>query len=243
MYIGILFSINHLIKTEFLEHVLLVQKYNFIKQIMYQKIYYALLFLIFTFPPCTSQNLIQYKQIDSLKLYLELFSPENMNPGVKYPAMVFFHGGGWINGDRSQFAHQADYFSKRGIVCFLADYRLMDKTEKSPLVCLMDAKSSIRYIRHNAERFGIDPAKLIASGGSAGGHLAAATALIDNYNEITDDVSISCRPDVLVLFNPVIDNGPGGFGYSFVKNEFQFFSPLHNIKKSALSNYFFPGYK
>ncbi len=63
-------------------------------------------------------------------------------------------------------------------------------------------------MRENAATFHIDTAKIIASGGSAGGHMAAATALITDYNEDTDDTSVSCVPNALVLFNPVFDNGP-----------------------------------
>lgn len=88
---------------------------------------------------------------------------------------------------------------------------------------------------------GIDPNSIIASGGSAGGHLAAATALINAYNEPTDDLSIDCRPNALVLFNPVIDNGPGGYGYERVDTTYREFSPLHNIKKSAPPTIIFLG--
>ena len=61
--------------------------------------------------------------------------------------------------------------------------------------------------------FGYQTIKIIASGGSAGGHLAAAAALTDRCFENTDDLSVSCIPNALVLFNPVIDNGPGGYGF------------------------------
>jgi acetyl esterase/lipase len=90
-------------------------------------------------------------------------------------------------------------------------------------------------------RFHIDSTKIIAAGGSAGGHLAAATALIQGYNEDTDDLSISCIPDALVLFNPVIDNGPGGYGYERIGNDYKEFSPLHNIKKGAPPTILFLG--
>ena len=137
--------------------------------------------------------------------------------------------------------NQARYFSKRGIVCFLADYRTESKNQTSPFESLKDAKSAIRFIRENASKFVIDPKRIIASGGSAGGHLAAATALINNYNDNTDDLSVSCIPNALVLFNPVIDNGPGGYGFERIGDEYKDFSPVHNIKKGAPPTIFFLG--
>ncbi|EAR00004.1 lipase, putative esterase [Maribacter sp. HTCC2170] len=172
---------------------------------------------------------------------MEVYSPEQIETSKEYSAMVFFFGGGWKGGDRSHFLNHAKYFSKRGIICFLVDYRTATKHKTTPFESLKDAKSAIRFIRKNASKFSIDPTKIIASGGSAGGHLAAATALIEGYNEDTDDLSISCIPNAMVLFNPVIDNGPGGYGYERIGNAYKNFSPLHNIKKGAPPTIFFLG--
>ena len=190
---------------------------------------------------CSAQEQFLYKQIDTTKLFMEVYYPENVDSSKTYPAMVFFFGGGWTGGDKSHFLNHAKYFSKRGIVCFLADYRTESKNGTTPFESLKDAKSAIRYIKKNASDFGIDSNKIIASGGSAGGHLAAATALIEDYNDDTDDLSLSCIPNVLVLFNPVIDNGPGGYGYERIGHLYKNFSPLHNIQKGAPPTIFFLG--
>tara|TARA_R110000751_G_scaffold68213_3_gene138877 strand:- start:4686 stop:5396 length:711 start_codon:yes stop_codon:yes gene_type:complete len=166
-----------------------------------------------------------------------------MESSRSYPAMVFFFGGGWVGGNRSQFLHQAQYFAKRGVVCFLADYRTSKVNGTTPFESVKDAKSAIRFIRKNATKFNIDGTKLIASGGSAGGHLAAATALVEGYNDPADDMSIDCIPNALVLFNPVVDNGPGGYGYERIGESYKDFSPLHNIKKDAPSTILFLGTK
>ena len=60
--------------------------------------------------------------------------------------------------------------------------------------------------------FGIDPNRIVVSGASAGGHVAAGTALFEEVNEGTDNLDISCRPDALVLFYPVIDTSEHGYG-------------------------------
>lgn len=187
------------------------------------------------------KELFIYKKVDTIKLYLEVKYPDNFDKANQYPAMIFFFGGGWKTGDRNHFNHHAEYFAKRGIVCFLADYRTESKNSTTPFEALKDAKSAIRYIRKNASEFSINPSKIIASGGSAGGQLAAATALIKKYNDEQDDLSVDCKPDALVLYNPVIDNGPGGYGYERIGEDYKDFSPLHNIKRGAPPTIIFLG--
>ncbi|MCP4310115.1 MAG: alpha/beta hydrolase [Bacteroidetes bacterium] len=184
---------------------------------------------------------ILYKQVDSTDLYLYIDYPPGFDAALSYPAIVFYFGGGWNGGTPGHFEHHARYFAQRGLVCFRADYRVKKKHGTSPFESLKDAKSAIRFVRENAGDLGVDPRRLIASGGSAGGHLAAATALVDGYNEDTDDLSFSCIPNALVLFNPVMDNGPGGYGYERVGEAYREFSPLHNIRVGAPPSIIFLG--
>ncbi len=188
-----------------------------------------------------SQKRVLYKQVDTTRLYMEVYYPEKIDTTRKYPAMVFFFGGGWNTGSVKQFEPHAEYFSKRGLVCFLVDYRIKKVHQTTPFESLKDAKSAIRFVRKYAGKFYVDPAKIIAAGGSAGGQLAAATALIDAYNEDTDDLTISCVPNALVLYNPVIDNGPGGYGFDRVGNDYKNFSPLHNLKRGTPPTIIFLG--
>ena len=206
---------------------------------------FMILLIITIFTPilCFSQKEYFYKQIDTTRLTIEFHFPEKMNKTKKYPVMVFFYGGGWIGGDISQFIHHANYFSKRGLVCALVDYRTEKKNHTTPFESLKDAKSAIRFIKENALDIGIDPQKIIACGGSAGGQLALATAVIEGYNEDTDNLSVSCVPNALVLYNPVIDNGPEGFGFNRIGSAYLNFSPLHNIKGKVPPTIFFVGTK
>ena len=110
-----------------------------------------------------AQKQVLYKQIDTTKLFLEIYNPPQFDNSKMYPAMVFFFGGGWIGGDKSHFLNHAKYFSKRGIVCFLSDYRTRTKNKTTPFESLKDAKSAIRFIRKNASNFGVDPTEIIAS--------------------------------------------------------------------------------
>ena len=199
--------------------------------------------LIFFSKSTLAQEQVVYKTIDTLDLTLEVYLPKVTNESETYPAMVFFFGGGWNGGSTAQFEPHATYFSERGIVCFLVDYRVNSRNKTTPFESLMDAKSAMRFIRKNAAAFQIDPYKIIASGGSAGGHLAAATALIEGFNDPNDDLNISTKPSALVLFNPVIDNGPGGYGFERIGEQFKDFSPLHNIREGAPPTVIFLGTK
>lgn len=190
-----------------------------------------------------AQEKVVYKQIDTLELTLEIYRPSVQVGTEPLPSMVFFFGGGWTNGSTAQFRPHAEYFSSRGLVCILVDYRVSSRHQTTPFEALMDAKSAMRFIRKNAGILKIDPEKIIGAGGSAGGHLAAGTALISSFDDPTDDLSISCKPNALVLFNPVIDNGPGGYGFERIGSKYKEFSPLHNIESGAPPTIIFLGTK
>jgi acetyl esterase len=209
-----------------------------------KKRYFFTLFLTLTIVINSfAQDQILYKRVDTTQLYLTVYPSAIKEPNKKSPAIVFFFGGGWNSGTVKQFEPQAIYFSQRGMTCILVDYRVKEKHKTTPFESLKDAKSAIRYIRAHANELQIDPSKIIAAGGSAGGHLAAATALIADYNESTDNTSISCIPNALVLFNPVFDNGPGGYGYERIRDAYKQFSPLHNITNGAPPTIVFLGEK
>lgn len=185
---------------------------------------------------------ICYAKRNGIELKMEIISPCGAND--KTSAIIFFFGGSWINGNRSQFRHQAENLAQMGMIAILADYRTKSLCNATPFECVEDAKSAIRFIKKNSVRLKIDSTRIVASGGSAGGHLAAACAYISEYNNSEDDLSISPRPAALALFNPVIDNSERGFGTQEVKNEYLLFSPLHNIKNgNALPTLFMVGSK
>lgn len=210
---------------------------------MNKRYFLTLLLLCLAHLASYAQAQILYKTVDTTQLYLTVYPSATKMPNKKSSAMVFFFGGGWNSGTVKQFEPQAIYFSQRGMTCILVDYRVKEKHKTTPFESLKDAKSAIRYIRSHANDLEIDPSKIVAVGGSAGGHLAAATALITDYNESTDNTSVSCIPDALVLFNPVFDNGPGGYGYERIGDTYKQFSPLHNIVSGAPPTIVFLGEK
>jgi acetyl esterase len=149
-----------------------------------------------------------YKTVGDLKLNLYTFAPQGHSAATKRPAIVFFFGGGWQGGTPQQFEQQCRYLASRGMLAVTADYRVASRQAVKVPESVRDAKSAIRWLRQNAARLGIDPSRIAAGGGSAGGHLAAAAGAIPGLDEPGEDPKVSSRPNALVLFNPVMVLAP-----------------------------------
>src|SRR5262245_12388512 len=146
-----------------------------------------------------------YKSINGSDLRLHIFDPPNHQATDKTPAIVFFFGGGWSFGSVGQFVPQSKHLTQRGMVAVVADYRVFGRYQTSPFEAMADAKSAIRWLRAHAAELGIDPARIAAGGGSAGGHIALSAAVFDEFDESGEDRRVTSRPDALVLFNPAVD--------------------------------------
>jgi acetyl esterase/lipase len=157
------------------------------------------------YPPKLEGAAIEtYKTIGDTKLNLYVYYPPGHKPTDKRPAIVFFFGGGWTGGSPGQFEEHCKHLASRGMVAITADYRVASRQQVKAVSCVADAKSAIRFVRKEATRLGVDPNRIIAAGGSAGGHLAACTAVIKEFDESTEDASISSVPNALALFNPAV---------------------------------------
>lgn len=176
---------------------------------------------------------VVYKQADDRKLHLHVFEPVGHKTTDRRPAFLTIHGGGWTGGDARRFYPIADWFRQKGFLGISLEYRLLNaKTKATVFDCVKDGRSAVRYIRSHADELGIDPQKIVVSGGSAGGHVAAGTALFDNVNEDSDDLTVSPQPNVLVLFYPVIDTSAEGYGQKKIGDRWKDISPVHHIRKS-----------
>lgn len=144
-----------------------------------------------------------YKKTDSQTLRLDVFTPGKSLAGNNlHPVIILFHGGGWVRGDRSQMHWQSRYFAEHGLVAVTADYRFIGSINGDKEICIMDAKSAIRWVKSHAAELKIDTSKIIIGGGSAGGHLATMAVLNQSINDPQDDTRISASANALVLFNP-----------------------------------------
>ena len=161
------------------------------------------------YPPAMAHASAEvYKTIGDIKLNLYVFRPAEHKASDRRPAIVFFFGGGWTSGSPQQFQRQCEYFASRGLVALAADYRVASRHQVKAVSCVADAKSAVRWVRAHAGQLGIDPDKIVASGGSAGGHLAACTGTIAGFDEANEDTSVSSRPNAMLLFNPAVVLAP-----------------------------------
>lgn len=122
-----------------------------------------------------------YKQVDGVDREMEIYFPKGHDASKKtVPGIILFHGGGWGGGNRVAFSYQCDYFASRGMVAATVTYRLRTKEDRAAMtegqsskrVCIPDVKSAIRWFKQNAQEMGVDPDRIVAGGGSAGGHIS-----------------------------------------------------------------------
>lgn len=192
----------------------------------------APLFAAPSYPPTFKDARVEtYRKIGSTDLKLWIFGESDTK--VPKPAIVFFFGGAWNSGSPDQFENQARHFAKRGMIAITADYRVKSRHGVQVVECVKDAKAAIAWVRENAARLGIDPDRIAASGGSAGGHLAAATGTISGFG--SDE-----RPNAMILFNPACTLAPiagwqpsgaraGGLNAERFGVAAQLISPAHHI--------------
>lgn len=152
-------------------------------------------------------------------LRMHIVYPPQFDGDKQYPAMIMVHGGGFRTGNFQQFLIQADFFSKRGIICFLPEYRLRETNTLGqpgfPTITiqeqLTDIKRAIRWVRHNAEAHNVDTSRIIGWGGSAGGYLISSATMIplpEDFSEFQADESppyASTDLSALILVNPALD--------------------------------------
>lgn len=119
-------------------------------------------------------------------------------------AVIIFPGGGYSHRAEHEGKGYAEFLQSEGISSFVVDYRLTPDFFPLPL---LDARRAVRFVRSNAEKFGIDPKKIAVMGSSAGGHLAAMEATYKEAidGEGVDEIDkIDFIPDAQILCYPVI---------------------------------------
>lgn len=169
---------------------------------------------------------VVYKVTPTRELLMHVYNAHGTG-GASAPAVILYFGGGWNSGSPNQFYLQAEYLSRQGITVLIPNYRVWGRDKTAPDVAVMDAKSAYRWAVANAGDLNIDPTRIAAGGGSAGGHLAAALATVEGFNDPADDLSIAIEPAALVLYNPVMETV--GWGNPRVRPFEREISPLQNV--------------
>lgn len=151
-----------------------------------------------------------YKTSAGKERRMEIYFPPSHDPSkAKVPGLILFHGGGWSGGSLDQFRVACVYFASRGLVCATAEYQMLGKGaaklppgESKKRVCVTDGKSAIRWFKQHASELGIDPARIITGGGSAGGHISALATMNPGLNDPADPKDIDTRVVAYLWFNP-----------------------------------------
>lgn len=183
-----------------------------------------------------------YKTVDQVELKLHIFQPASHQTSDQAPAIVFFFGGGWTGGTPTQFYEQARTLANLGMVAISAEYRIKKTHKTTPFECVQDGKSAIRWVRAHAKALGVNPDKIVAAGGSAGGHVAACTGVIEGHEEEGEDMSVSSIPNAMILFNPVLDTTAMGYGLKKVSENRQTeISPCHHVRNGIAPTLLFHG--
>lgn len=176
---------------------------------------------------------IVYKKIGDVELKLHVFEPQGEATEPR-PAVVFFFGGGWRSGTPSQFYPQAKHLAEKGIFAACAEYRIKNTHNTTPAECVADGKSAVRYLRQHAKELKIDPNRIAAGGGSAGGHVAATTGTVPGFeggewSSADENLEVSSKPNALILFNPALNTAALGQRIPALADLGQKISPTHHV--------------
>ena len=150
-----------------------------------------------------------YKEEAGVTREMEIYFPTGHDAATELvPGIIMFHGGGWGGGKRDQFRYLCHYFANRGLVAATVSYRLATKADNGEgsrkRVCITDAKSAIRWYKQHAAELGIDAQRIIAGGGSAGGHVSLLATTNPELNDPHDNREHDTSVVAYLLFNPAL---------------------------------------
>ena len=154
-----------------------------------------------------------FQKAADIDLRLHVVKPKDWKASDKRACLVTFFGGGWSSGTPDRSITYAKWAAKYGLVGVAPDYRTRKRFDAKPEDCVADGRAAVRWVQDHAAELGIDPAKIVVQGSSAGGHVAAWTAIPDPVTpEKASDPIPNPVPMGLILLWPVTDTGTNGYG-------------------------------
>ena len=121
---------------------------------------------------------VSYGEANGSVLLLDVYRPAVASAEV-HPAVVLIHGGGWTSFDKSTMRSMGQFLARSGFVAFAVDYRLFHGEENRWPAQLDDVQRSVRWVRANAAKYGVNSELVGAFGHSAGAQLAALLGMED----------------------------------------------------------------
>lgn len=172
-----------------------------------------------------STRTLVYKKLGQRSLVIDVYEPQDK----KFrKSLLFFHGGGWRTGHRSQHVMLAKALATKGYRVFLAEYRL--STEALYPAAMLDAQAALTFLHKQFKTLHVDPKEIFVAGYSAGGQMAALLGSVQDENLFGPGQKIKGVIDldgILAFIHP--ESGEGDdrvrtsaatsyFGYTKVEN-------------------------
>jgi len=163
-------------------------------------------------------------------LRLFVVKPATWRAEDRRPAFVFFFGGGWTTGTPASSLFWARWAASLGMVGIAPDYRTKGRHDTPPQAATADSRAALHWLQVHATELGLDPARVVVGGNSAGGHVALWTALATTPPGSDPAEAPLHKPAALILFSSVSDTSaehgytPWRFGADTTA-----LSPLHQL--------------
>lgn len=179
-----------------------------------------------------------YKTVDTLELMAHVFYKPSALEKKGKTGLAFFHGGGWAFGKPEEFFGACKRYASMGFVAVSFQYRLVPEkgpksaTDNTPIDCVVDARSALRWLREHAEELGVDPDKIVAGGQSVGGQLAWATAMFEEHNDPRDNLATSAKPNAVISWSGTVNTVTPWCDFMLGKERDKIWSisPIHHLK-------------
>lgn len=171
-----------------------------------------------------------YRETGATPMRLFVVKPAGWKADDHRAALMFFFGGGWTTGTPANALTWARFAAKLGMVGIAPDYRTKGRNDTSPLASVADGRAALHWVEEHAGELGLDPARIVVGGNSAGGHVALWTAITDAPPGSDAAESPRLKPAALILFSTVSDTSilkgytPQRFGEHTMA-----LSPLHQL--------------
>ncbi|MCA9044030.1 MAG: alpha/beta hydrolase [Planctomycetaceae bacterium] len=187
-----------------------------------------------------------YKKLGDRRLTIIVHKPVALPSQPTKPAILFMEGGVMNPKDKDGnfyplaeerarrgmpvnnrgpgdvFTPVADYFAQRGMVAMRVEVRKRSTDGALPEDAIADGAAAVRWVRENARSLGVDPSRVVVAGSSGGSHVAASVYALDDLTSgpesSTGNPNLSCKPDVIILYSPLVDwIDPGPMGKRFME--------------------------
>lgn len=161
---------------------------------------------------------------------LFVVKPPGWRAGDRRGALMFFFGGGWTTGTPASSIFWARFAADLGMIGIAPDYRTKGRHDVSPLGSVADSRAALRWVQDHAGELGLDPARIVVGGNSAGGHIALWTAIVQAPPGSDESESPQVKPAALILFSTVSDTSvETGYTPQRFGEQARALSPVHQL--------------